>query len=310
MGQNGGPAGSEPAPAIRRRSIHRLFIDSFDGFQRHNGPRLGAALSFYALLSLTPLVLIAVSIGGLVYGQKAAEGQLFYQIQDLAGAQGALAIQAMLRSAHDATHGVLATVVGMVTLFFGASAVLIELRESLNSVWDMPTRRTTPWQGMIQLLTERLFSFVLVLAIGFLLLISLLVNTGVTALGAWFHGWPHISALILHALNFLLSLLSATILFAAVFKTVPDARLRWRDAIAGAAVTSLLFTLSKFLLGVYLSMATIASTYGAAASFILFMVWCYYSAQIFFFGAEFTRAFAGIDGPRTSAAPTKRQPGR
>jgi membrane protein len=299
MEQSGAPA-AYSARESRWRSIKGLLVQSFEGLLRHNGPRLGAALAFYALLSLTPLVLIAVSIGAWVFGEKAAEGELFYQINDLAGPEGALAIQAMLKGAHDSTHGVLATLVGVVTLLFAASAVLIELRQALNDVWDIPTAKTTPWQGVVSILRERLFAFVLVLAIGFLLLVSLLVNTGIAAVAALFPGGLPISVVALHIVNAFISLAVTSILFAVAFKVIPDVRLKWRDVIAGAAVTSILFTLGKFLIGLYVGEATFASTYGAAASFVVLMLWFYYSAQIFFFGAEFTRSFANTHGSRST----------
>jgi membrane protein len=275
--------------------IRALLVESFEAWCRHKGSRLGASLAFYALLSLTPLLLITVSIAGLAFGAKAAEGQVVRQIQGLVGPEGASGIRALLEGARNTTQGILATALGFLTVFFGASAVLMELRDALNTIWEIPTVQTTTVRSLIQIGKERLFSFALVLAIGFLLLVSLLLSAAMAALGD-FSGTLPIPSAVLHFSNALLSFVVITGLFATIYKVMPDARIEWRDVIVGASVTSLLFTIGKLLIGLYLGNASFASTYGAAASVVIIIVWVYYSGQIFFLGAEFTKIFSNRYG--------------
>jgi membrane protein len=234
-------------------------------------------------------MLVAVFIGGLAFGQKAAESRLVAQIQDLTGPQGASAIHALLQGTRNTTHGIFATIAGIVTLFFGASGVLVELRNALNTIWEVPTDEAPGLHSIVQMLKERLFSFALILAIGFLLLVSLLINVGIAAAGTYFNGLFPIPEAALHLVNSLVSLVVIAVMFGAIFKVIPDVQMEWLDAFAGGSVTSFLFIIGKFLIGLYLGKAGFASTYGAAASVVIFIVWVYYSAQIFFLGAEFTR---------------------
>ena len=286
----------KPLRSFRWCDLKALLLESFEEWNRHKGPRLGASLAFYTLLSLTPLLLVVVSIAGLAFGRQAAQSQLIWQIQDLAGAQGAKAIQALLEGAHNITHGILATVLGIVTLLFGASGVLVELRDALNTVWEIPPRQRSGLQSILQVIKERLFSFALVLAIGFLLLVSLVLNAWIAALGAFAARLLPASETILQVGSTLFSFVVITGLFCAIYRIMPDARIEWRDVVLGAAVTSVLFTVGKLLIGLYLGKASFASTYGAAASIVVFIVWVYYSAQIFFLGAEFTKVFANRYG--------------
>lgn len=261
-------------------------------WQLHNGSRLAASLSFYTLLSLTPLVLIVVSIAGLAFGHRAAESQLLWQIQELVGPLGANAIQPLLQGARDTTQGVLATVVGLLFFLFGASGVFVELRDALNTIWEAPDRRRDGLQMVAYLVRARLTTFGLILSIGFLLIVSLAVNAWIAALGTF--SAQHLKGFeaLLQLLNSLVSFVVITGLFAAIYKILPEVRVEWVDVALGATVTSLLFTAGKYLIGLYLGKATFASTYGAAASVVILVVWVYYSAQIFFFGAAFTKVFA------------------
>jgi membrane protein len=299
-GEIGTPWGTrryhKPIKSFRWCDIKALLGESFEEWVRHKGPRLGAALAFYTLLSLTPLLLIAISIGGLVFGAKAAESQIVWQIQDLIGRQGADGIQALLEGTRNSTHGILATALGFLTLFFGASGVLVELRDALNTIWEVPPVPTIGIKGLVKMGRERLFSFALVLAIGFLLLVSLLVSAWIAVLDTFSARLLPVSNVILHVSNVLLSFVVITGLFATIYKVMPDARIEWREVILGGAVTSLLFTLGKLFIGFYLGRASFASTYGAAASVVVVIVWVYYSGQIFFLGAEFTKLFANRYG--------------
>lgn len=279
-------------PKVRWANIKSMFSESLDGWQKHNGGRLGAALAFYSLLSITPLVLVVIAVGGLAFGQKAAESQLVWQIEDLIGPDGAAGIQAILHGTRNTTHGIIATAIGLLTLLFGASGVMVELRDALNLIWEVPAAQTTGWRSIMRLMRERLFSFAMLLAIGFLLLVSLLVNAGISAMGSLFQGWVPISKLVdLHLFSSVVSLVVTTFLFAAIFKVIPDVHLEWRDVFLGAVTTAVLFTVGKFLIALYMGRAGFSSTYGAAASLVVLIVWVYYSAQIFYFGAEFTRRF-------------------
>jgi membrane protein len=293
----------KPLRSFRWCDIKALVNESFDEWSKHKAPRLGASLAFYTLLSLTPLLLVVVSIVGLVFGHNAAERDIIQQVRMLIGAPGAQAIQAVLQGSRNTTHGIIATVVGVVTLLFGASGVLIELQDALNTIWEVPDRTLAGWSKITGFVKQRLFSFAIVLAIGFLLVVSLAVSAWVAAIGALSASILPAQETVLHILNALLSFIVITGLFAAIYKIMPDVRIEWRDVVLGGAATSLLFTIGKFVLGLYLGKASIASTYGAAASIVVLIIWVYYSGQIFFFGAELTRSFANRYGSRPNLHP-------
>ena len=293
----------KPLSSFRWRDIVCILGASFDEWNKHKAPRLGASLAFYTLLSIAPLLLVVVSVVGLVLGHQLAEADVVSQVQSLVGRQGALAAQALLEGSRNTTHGVLAAVFGLLTLLFGASGVMIELRDALNTIWEVPTRTLTGVKKLTGFIKERLFSFALVLAIGFILLVSLTISAWISALGAWSESLLPADEAVLHILHFVVSFVIATALFSAIYKFLPDIRLEWRDVALGGAVTSLLFTIGKILLGVYLGRGSFASTYGAAASIVVLIVWVYYSGQIFFLGAEFTKTFAKIYGSEPTRNP-------
>jgi membrane protein len=303
----------KPLIAFRWCDIKALLGESFNAWNNDNATRLGAALAFYTLFSLTPLLLVVVSVAGMVFGRAAAEGQIVWQISDLVGPTGAKAVQALLQAAESTSRGVVASSLGIVTLLFGASGVLLELRGDLNTIWHVPTPPTTGFKGLILMVKERLFSFGLVLAIGFVLLVSLAISAWLAALGKYSSAIVPLSAAVLHVVNVLVSFAVITGLFAAIFKVMPEVHIEWRDVLLGAAVTSALFTAGKFLIGLYLGRASFASSYGAAASIVIFIIWVYYSAQVFFLGAEFTRVFAhhyGTHPKRQSNGTIVVQPGK
>jgi membrane protein len=294
----------KPLTAFRWCDVKAMLTESFDQWNKHKAPRLGASLAFYTLLSITPFLLVVMSIVGLAFGQTAAQRDLVQQVQDLVGSAGAQAVAGLLQGSRNTTHGIIATVIGVVILLFGASGVIIELRDALNTIWEVPTpERKGNWQRISSFVRERLFSFALVLAIGFLLLVSLAVNAWIAALGALSASILPAHEFILHVLNFVVSFAVITGLFAAIYKLMPDVRIEWRDAILGGAVTSLLFSVGKLLIGLYLGKASFASSYGAAASVVVFIVWVFYSSQIFFLGAEFTKIFANRYGSEPSKQP-------
>jgi membrane protein len=293
----------KPLRSFRWRDVKNLLIESFAAWNVHNAPRLGAALAFYTLLSLTPLLLVLVGIGGLVLGEKAAESQIVWQAKTLVGLSGATAIQAILQGARNTSHGLVASILGFLTLMLGASAVFIELRDALNTIWEVPAAQTIGLRNIVNIFKERLFSFALVLAMGFLLLISVAVSAAIAVLGTYCANVIPLSGTILQIINDLISFGVITGLFAAIYKTVPEVRIEWRDVFLGAAVTSVLFMLGKVAIGIYLGKAGVTSTYGAAGSVVLFTFWVYYSSQVFFLGAEFTKAFANRYGSRPNQHP-------
>jgi membrane protein len=260
-------------------------------------PRLGASLAFYTLLSLAPIVIVVIAIASIAFGQKAAQGRLIWEIQDLVGLQGAVAIQNLLKSAQGPKSGSLATLIGVVALFFGASAVVNELRDALNTIWHVPERAAeSNWMSLLQMLKTRALSFAMVVGVGFLLLVSLLVNACLAAMGEYFGGLLPMPAWLLQLAYSLFSFAVISLLFGMLYKILPDVKLEWSDVIVGAAATSVLFTVGKLLIGIYLGRASLASTYGAAGSLVIVLVWVYYSAQIFFFGAEFTCTYTHRHG--------------
>jgi membrane protein len=262
-------------------------------------PRLGAALAYYTVFSLVPVLLIMIAITGLVFGQEAAQGQVINQIGGLVGEKSAQAIEGMLENARKPSSGVIAAVVGVVTLLFGASGLFGQLQDALNTIWGVKPK---PGRGILGILKDRFLSFMAVLGTGFLLLVSLIVSAGLAALGQVFKHWLPGPELLLQVINFVVSFGVITLLFAMMYKILPDVKLAWNDVWIGAGVTALLFTLGKFLLGLYLGKSDIGSTYGAAGSLVIILFWVYYSSQILLFGAEFTAIYANQYGSRIKPA--------
>lgn len=298
-----------------RRQIAGLVKNTFAAWSEDNVPRLGASLAYYSALSLAPLLLVVVAVAGLAFGKQAVQGEIVWQIKDMVGEQGAKVIQDLIQAAHKPSSGIVATIIGLLTLFFGASSVVMELSDALNTIWHVPKDpKQTGLTSMFRYMKQRFVSFAMVLGVGFLLLVSLIVNAALSAAGKFFNELLPVPEYVLHATNIIISFLVITFLFGLIYKVLPDVRLKWSDVAVGAAVTSLLFTLGKFLLGLYLGKSTIASAYGAAGSFIIVLVWVYYSAQIFFLGAEFTRIYSHQFGSRFTTqlqmTPEKLEAGR
>ncbi len=253
-------------------------------------PSMGAALAFYTLFSAAPLLLIVISVAGLVFGEDAARGAVMAQLTGLMGAQGAQAVEALLRAINDPAAGVNATVVGVVMLLIGATTVFAELQDALDRIWRVPpaSGAASVWQ----LIRNRILSLGLVLAIGFLLTVLLVVSSLLAALGTWWGERFAAIALLGGALDLLLSMAFLTVVFAFIYKWMPRVRVAWRDVWIGAVLTAMLFTLGKTLIALYLGRSAMVSAYGAAASLTVLLLWVYYSAQIFLFGAELTRVVA------------------
>ncbi len=287
---------------LRAREVGTLLKQTGYSWVEDKAPRLAAALTFYTLLSLAPLLVVVVAIAAFAFGQKAAQGQLVWEIRGLVGKEGALAIQSLIQSAYKPGAGVLATVFGIVTLGFGASSVAVELRDALNTIWNVPATATSLCvRGILTLAKERFYSFGLILAIGFLLLVSLVLNVVIAAMGSFFGSILPAPESFLQGTIALTTFLVGTFLFAAIYKFLPDVQLKWSDVVVGASFTSLLFTIGKQIIGIYLGKASFGSTYGAAGSLVIVLVWVYYSAQLFFFGAEFTKIYARTFGSHFAA---------
>lgn len=278
------------------RDTRLLLGDALEGWYRHNAPRLGASLAFYTIVSLAPLLIVVIAVASLVAGRAAAEGQIVWQIQNLAGREGAEVIRQMLEGAHKPASGILATTLGLATLFLGATAAVAELRDALNIVWEVPIQESHWPRSAFRMLQERVFSFVMVLGVGFLLLVSLMVNVWLAVAGTFFQAMLPMTESALQVLTSVVSFVVIAGLFALIYKVMPDVNLRWREVVAGATLTSLLFSLGKLGIGLYLGKTGLASTYGAAGSLVVLLVWVYYSAQVFLLGAEFTRVFARRKG--------------
>ncbi len=259
-------------------------------------PSMGAALSYYTLFSLAPLLIIVIAVAGMVFGQEAAQGEIVAQLRGIMGEEGAVAVEGMLKAAREPAKSVVATIVGIVVLLAGATAIFAELQSALDRIWRVPAPKHE--SGIWYLLRTRLLSFGLVLGLGFLLVVSLVVSAVLAALGKWWSGWFEGWDVLLEILNFAVSLAIFTLLFGMIYKIMPRARIPWRDVWTGAAVTALLFTIGKVLVGLYLGKSSLASGFGAAGSLVVLLAWVYYSAQIFLFGAEYTWVYANRHGAR------------
>jgi len=266
---------------------------AFQNWLNDKAPRMGAALAYYIALALAPTVLILVAIAGLAFGAQSAEGRLVSQIQGFVGYEGARAIQAMIEGASRSSRGTAATVLGLVTVFFASSAVVSELRDAMNTIWHIPEDTTSSAvRSIFNLVKDRLLCFALVLASGLFLVVSLIVNAWIFAAGKYLNSGSAPPEALVQTTDWVVSFVVITVLFAFIFKALPRVPVHWGDVGIGAVATSLLFTAGKILLGVYLGKAGFADTYGAAGSLVIVLVWVYYSAQVLFLGAEFTRAYA------------------
>jgi membrane protein len=278
------------------RAAWRLMKQAVAAWSSDYAASMGAALAFYALFSLAPLLLIVISVAGLFFGEAAARGEIMEQLQGLLGVEGARAAEALLRSVNRPTEGVIATVAGVGALLVGATGVFAELQYDLDRIWRAPA--ATEKSGIMRLVWTRLLSFGLVLGFAFLLIVSLILSAAVAALGKWWGpmlgGWEIIAQVI----NFLVGFVLMTLLFAMIYKIMPRVKIAWRDVWVGAAVTSLLFTIGRVLIGLYLGRTGFTSAFGAAGSLVLVMLWIYYSSQIFLLGAEFTWVYAHAYGSR------------
>jgi len=274
-------------------AARKMLVDTTLSFIDDEALSRGAAIAFYAITSLAPVLLIVIAVAGLDFGQEAAQNAISGQFSALMGKQAADLLESVIASASAESSGVLATIVGMVTLIATASGVFGEMQAALNTIWKTRSRGTI----LSRLVRARIASLGLVGALGFLLIVSLAVSAGLTAFANHLDTLP-VGALFLSVLNFAISLLLFAVLFGAIYKVLPDRTLQWKDVVVGALMTSVLFNLGKTVIGWYLGSSAVASSYGAAGGLIVLLLWVYYSAQIFLFGAEFTKIYANAHGSK------------
>jgi membrane protein len=283
------PGIARPPRRLTPRIVWSLLGQTCAAWYDDRAPRLGAALAYYTVFALAPGLILIIALAGLLLGKEAAQGQIINQVQDLAGEAGAEAVRAAIESARNAGGSLLATTLGVVTLLFGLWGVFGELQDALNTIWGVTAR---PGRGVIGVIKQRFWSFTMVVGIGFLLLVSLAASAWLAALGKFFSRLLPFPVALMEATNALLSFVIITFMFAVIYKLLPDVTLAWRNVWIGAAVTAILFTIGKTLIGLYLGRSTVASVYGAAGSLIVILLWVYYSAQVVFFGAEFTKVYS------------------
>jgi membrane protein len=257
-------------------------------------PSMGAALAYYTIFSLAPLLLIVIAVAGLVFGQDAVRGEIVDQLGGVIGRDSANAVQGLLKSASEPKQGLLSSAIGIVLLLVGATTVFAELQSALDRIWRVPAARRT--SGVWNLLRSRLLSFGLILGLGFLMLVSLVISAALSALGHWYGGFFRDWQVVLRILDMVVSLAMSALLFAMIYKAMPRARIAWSDVWIGAVVTAAMFEMGKLLIGLYLSEAGLTNGFGAAGSLVVLIVWVYYSAQIFLLGAEFTWVYARAHG--------------
>ena len=283
------------------KSVWPLLQQSFKGFSEDKVPKLSASLAYYTIFSLAPILIVIISLCGIFLGQEAVSGQLFGQIKGIVGAGSARQIQEMIQNASLSGKGPLSLVVGIVALLIGATSMFGEMQDSINGIWGL---KVHPKAGIKAVIVNRLLSFGMVATLGFLLLVSLAATAVVEGLGNRLMArFPDVSVVLFYILNLVLTLAVTTVLFAGIFKVLPDAKIRWRDVWVGAGATAVLFLIGKFLIGLYISKSNVGSTYGSAGSLIILLLWIYYSAFILYFGAEFTKQYLVAYGPGIQPTP-------
>jgi membrane protein len=280
-----------------------IFKQTISEFSGDKVPRLGAALAYYTIFSLAPLLLIVIAIAGIVFGHDAAQGKIFDQLRVALGPTTAAGMQEMVKNAAKPKSGTVATIIGVITLILGASGVFGELKDALNTIWDVKPKEGG---GILQMIKDRFLSFAMVFGVGFLLLVSLVIDTAIGAMGKYAGNHLPGGEALWHIVELAFSFIVVTVLMAGIFRLLPDLKIEWRDVWLGAALTSILFVLGKFALGIYFAKSAVGSSFGAAGSLVLVLLWVYYSAQILLFGAEFTQVYARAHGSLKAEADAKR----
>jgi membrane protein len=286
---------------MKRINLIKLLRQTFTEWNQDKAPQLAAALSYYTAFAIAPLLVIVIAVAGLVLGPEAARGRIEGEIRGLVGTEAASAIQDILANANQPTTGIISTIVSVVTLLLGATGFFGQLQDSLNTIWGVKT----PARSIIETIRVRFVSFSMILGIGFLLLVSLIVSAVLAGVSEYVNSVVPSAEFLSQLINFLISFGVITVMFAMIYKVLPDVEIAWSDVWLGAVVTSLLFNLGKYLIGLYLGQSGVASAYGAAGSFVLLLLWVNYSAQILLLGAEFTQVYANMYGSKIVAEGAK-----
>lgn len=282
------------------KNAFKILKDTFKGFMADKGLKLSASLSYYTLFSLAPLLLLVISLAGVIYGQEASEGRIFEEINGLIGNEAATQVQQIIRNLQLSGKSTLSAIIGGVTLVIGATTVFGEIQDSINMIWRVKAK---PKKGWLKLLKDRLLSGSIIVGLGFLLIVSLIVNGALVALNDILKSYfPDLTIIILNIANMVISFLVITVLFGVIFKVLPDAKIAWKDVRAGAFFTALLFLFGRYLIGIYIETTAAGSPYGAAGSIIVILLWIYYTAAILYFGAEYTREYACFKGAQIEPA--------
>ncbi len=284
----------------RATTISKIFWSALQAWWEDDAPRLGASLAYYTLFAIAPILLVATAVAGLAFGDEAVRGEIVGQLDHLIGTEGARAVQSLLEGVSQRRTGILATVLGSITFVLAATGAFLELQAALNTIWRVKPKPGTNFNAFVM---DRVRSFGLVVAVGFLLMVSLAVTAAVAAMNDWLARHGPALPLLWSGVSLLVSLVVTTGLFAMLFRFLPDVHLRWRDVTTGALVTAVLFTLGQQLIGLYLGQSSTASSYGAAGSVMILLLWVYYSCQILLFGAEFTRVYAQRQGTKLRPEP-------
>ena len=272
------------------KGLWKVLKKSFSGFSENKITKLSASLAYYTVFSLGPLLIVIIFICSIFFGREAIEGTIYNQIQGFVGKDAAMQVQDIIKNASIGGKGKIAAIIGVITLLVGATTVFAEIQDSINSIWGLKAK---PKLGILKLVKDRLFSFGIIGSLGFLLLVSLAATALVEGLGARLKDmFPDIAVVLFYIINLLLTLIVVSLLFGVIFKVLPDAKIKWKDVVAGAIATAILFMIGKFGISFYISKSNVGSTYGTAGSLVVLLVWIYYSSIILYFGAEFTKAYA------------------
>ncbi|CAM3583817.1 YihY/virulence factor BrkB family protein [Bordetella sputigena] len=288
---------------MRIKHFYDLAKKAVNAWLDDYAPSMGAAIAFYTVFSLAPLVIIVIAVAGFFWGREAVQGQLFEQINALVGADGAKAVESVVQGAQEPAQGIFATIASVVVLLVGSTTVFAELQSALDRIWEVPAAEKK--SGIWNTIRARLLSLGLVLALAFLLMVSLIISAMLGAMGSWAAGLLPGWEVLLQVINTVVALAIMTVLFAMIYRFMPRASVAWHDVWTGAFVTAVLFEIGKFLIGLYVGKASVASSYAAAGSLVVVLIWVYYAAQVFLLGAEFTWVYANEHGSRRGMA---RQP--
>lgn len=281
---------------LTRKGIWNIIKESIHGFIDHRVIKLSGSLAYFTVFSIGPMLIVAIFFADIFYGRQAIEGTIYHQIKGFVGSDAAAQIQEIIRSASLSGKSTFTTVIGFIALIIGATTVFAEIQDSINYIWNLKTK---PEKGLMKMVINRLLSFSIVISLGFLSLVSLLVNGLLEALGGKMEElFPQVAVALIYAINLLVTFLIITLLFAIIFKVLPDAKIKWKDVGIGAVVTTFLFMLGKFGITFYIGKSNISTAYGTAGSLVILLIWVYYSSIILYYGAEFTKAYAAEFGSR------------